>query len=267
MSGAVLRLAAALGALAAAATLLPGCAQAPNEAPWSVPGYTRQMMVVTTDDWNASSGSLQSFERDSAGGAWRLRGDPVAVVVGRNGAAWGIGLNPHVDAGPVKREGDGRSPAGVFEIGAAFGYEPELTTRLYYRALDADDWCIDLPKSPLYNHIVNAREVGAAAVVGSSEPMRRDLHANGDPAYKLGFVIAHNPQGAEYGAGSCIFAHLWKSPTSGTAGCTAMAEAPLRDLLGWLVPDAHPVFVLLPRAEYARRAPAWQLPELPPAAQ
>ena len=34
--------------------------------------------------------------------------------------------------------------------------------------------------------------------------------------------------------GSCIFAHLWKSADSATAGCTAMAELAMRKLLAWL---------------------------------
>jgi hypothetical protein len=34
-------------------------------------------------------------------------------------------------------------------------------------------------------------------------------------------------------------------------------------LLAWLRPDANPVFVLLPDAEYARLQAAWHLPALP----
>jgi len=127
--------------------------------------------------------------------------------------------------------------------------------------MDADDWCIDVDGSPLYNRIVDAREVGADAVAGSTEPMRRDLHADGDRRYELGFVIEHNPR-AEPGAGSCIFAHLWKTADSGTAGCTAMAEPAMRNLLAWLDAERHPVFVLLPESEYARLRANWSLPRL-----
>jgi L,D-peptidoglycan transpeptidase YkuD (ErfK/YbiS/YcfS/YnhG family) len=91
--------------------------------------------------------------------------------------------------------------------------------------------------------------------------MRRDLHANGDPAYEVGFVIEHNANGAP-GAGSCIFGHLWKSPDSTTAGCTAMAPASMETLLRWLDADRRPVFVLLPAAEYQRLQSAWKLPAL-----
>jgi L,D-peptidoglycan transpeptidase YkuD (ErfK/YbiS/YcfS/YnhG family) len=183
------------------------------------------------------------------------------VTIGKNGAGWGMGLNPAQSGGPVKREGDNRSPAGVFRIGTAFGYAAHAATALPYRALRASDWCMDVSGSPHYNRIVDAEVVGAEAVKGSSEPMRRDLHADGDQRYRLGFVIEHNAQAAPEG-GSCIFAHLWKSPTDATAGCTAMTPAVMQSLLAWLKPQDHPVFVLLPQAEYERLRTTWQLPAL-----
>jgi L,D-peptidoglycan transpeptidase YkuD (ErfK/YbiS/YcfS/YnhG family) len=232
------------------------------DTPWA---QSRQMVVVTTADWDATGGELRRFER-AAGGAWREAGAAVPVVIGRTGAAWGTGLHevPAGDDGPVKMEGDGRSPAGVFTIDEAFGYAPAATTGLRYQALDANDWCVDVDGSPYYNRIVDSADVGADAVKGSTEPMRRDLHAGGDQRYRLGFVIANNPRG-ERGAGSCIFGHLWKSPDSTTAGCTAMAPASMDALLRWLDADERPVFVLLPAAEYARLQADWKLPAPAPA--
>jgi L,D-peptidoglycan transpeptidase YkuD (ErfK/YbiS/YcfS/YnhG family) len=72
-------------------------------------------------------------------------------------------------------------------------------------------------------------------------------------------VIEHNADGRE-GAGSCIFAHLWKAPGEPTAGCTAMAEPTMDRLAGWLRPAAHPVFVQLAQADYERLRAPWGLP-------
>lgn len=118
-----------------------------------------------------------------------------------------------------------------------------------------------MPGSPLYNRVVDSREVGEAAVQGSSEPMRRDLHLSGDPAYCVGFVVQHNPARAPQ-AGSCIFVHQWKAPGAPTAGCTALAADALDALLAWLDAKQRPVLVLLPRAQYERLRGAWNLPEL-----
>ncbi|MCL6713094.1 hypothetical protein M8R20_39605 [Pseudomonas sp. R2.Fl] len=223
----------------------------------------QQLILVVTPDWNASGGRMQTFER--LGEDWRAMESPVAVTVGRSGAAWGRGLHPAQADGPQKREGDGRAPAGVFTLGEAFGYAAQRDTGLAYAPMRASHYCIDVPASPLYNRIVDSERVGAAAVEGSTEPMRRDLHADGDVRYKEGFVIQHNPDNLS-GAGSCIFAHLWQSPGEPTAGCTAMAEPMMDRLLGWLDDKRHPVFVLLPEAEYRRLRAEWQLPSFTEAA-
>lgn len=244
----------------AIASLGAGHAAAAETAlPWA---HSQQMVVVTTAGWDATRGELHRFERDPAG-AWREAGAGVPVVIGRTGAAWGTGLHevPAGAGGPVKHEGDGRSPAGVFAIGEAFGYAARAETGLRYEALDANDWCVDVDGSPYYNRIVDSNDVGADAVKDSTEPMRRDLHADGDQRYRLGFVIGNNPGNAR-GAGSCIFGHLWKSPDSTTAGCTAMAPPSMETLLRWLDADRRPVFVLLPAAEYERLRTDWQLPAL-----
>lgn len=245
--------------LLAFAALASGCANAPTPRsvlPWS---NAQQVVVVVTPDWNANQGVLRTYER--ALGQWRQVGEREPVTVGRNGSAWGLGLHPDPEAGPVKHEGDGRSPAGVFGIGDAFGYAQHADTALPYDAMQASHYCMDVSGSPLYNRIVDAQAVGAEAVAGSTEPMRLDLHADGDQRYRLGFVIEHNPQ-ARRDAGSCIFAHLWRKPVESTAGCTAMDDPTMTRLLAWLRPDRHPVFVLLPADEYARQRDAWQLPAL-----
>lgn len=249
--------------LAIATLVLTACAHQSPKADgrpavaWS---NASQMIVVTTADWNANNGTLRTYVKTQDGG-WRADGDSIPVTIGRNGSAWGLGLHPQpTQAGaPVKREGDGRAPAGVFAIGEAFGYGERAETALPYAQMRDTNWCMDVPASPLYNRIVDAKQVGEAAVKGSSEPMRLDLHNSGDQRYKNGFVIEHNREGRA-GAGSCIFAHLWKAPGQTTAGCTAMAEPAMQRLYAWLRPEAHPVFVLLPQNEYDRLKTTWQLP-------
>lgn len=223
-------------------------------APWQ---QSRQLVLVTTAGWDSNHGSLRTYQR--GGDGWQQVGAAVPVMIGRAGAAWGLGLHPG-QPGVQKREGDGRAPAGVFAIGTAFGYAANANTTLPYAAMQASHYCIDVNESPLYNRIVDTAVVGMDAAKGSTEPMRRDIHADGDQRYRLGFVIEHNRQ-ARPGGGSCIFAHLWKSPTDATAGCTAMDPAAMDRLLSWLQPAQRPVLVLLPRHEHQRLHGAWQLPQ------
>jgi L,D-peptidoglycan transpeptidase YkuD (ErfK/YbiS/YcfS/YnhG family) len=241
----------------ALAMLLAACGSNPTKVEQSPLATAGQVVLVTSPDWNAPGGTLRTFERTEAG--WREVGQARKVTLGRAGSAWGIGLHaPQLD-GPRKREGDGRSPAGIFLVGEAFGYPEHVDTGLDYHPMDAGDWCVDVSGSLYYNRIVNVAKVGGHAVEGSSEPMRRDLHADGDQRYRIGFVVEHNAAGADRG-GSCIFAHVWKSPDDATAGCTAMSDANMQQLLGWLDRRRNPMFILLPEDAYAQLRAEWMLP-------
>lgn len=249
---------ATAGVILAAAGIIAGIAPATAaEVAPIVDGTVRQVVLVVTPSWEATTGRLAWCDRGVDGG-WRRAADPVAITVGRAGCGWGIGLHPTGIPGPGKSEGDGRSPAGVFTIGTAFGAAPSLDTGLPYRPLDADDWCIDVARSPLYNRIVSSRDVGNAAVTGSMEPMRRDLPPTADGQYAVGFAIGHNPRGLA-GMGSCIFAHIVAGPGVPTSGCTGLADDDLRRLLRWLRGEARPLFVLLPESELGRLT-GWGLP-------
>lgn len=217
-----------------------------------------QMVTVVTDSWRDIQGELQKFEREQ-GGQWQAVGESFPVVIGRTGLAWGLGLHP-MQAGIQKVEGDGKAPAGIFELGTAFGYLDDVETGLDYKAADAGDYCIDVKGSPFYNQLVNTKDVGEEAVEGSSEALRRDIHSD-DHLYKKGVFVAHNPENIS-GSGSCIFLHLWRADDKPTAGCTAMDEADMDALLAWLDKDKAPIMVIMPRLEYATKQSQWQLPSL-----
>ncbi|HEY3862387.1 MAG TPA: L,D-transpeptidase family protein [Verrucomicrobiae bacterium] len=219
-----------------------------------------QMVAVTTKDWTATEGELRRFSRTEQG--WQQTGSlvPVKVVVGRAGLGWGLGMtNPPVSDDPQKKEGDGRSPAGVFPLTYAFGYAapadvPEI--KLPYIQCTKSVECVDDPNSAYYN-IIKDRNTVANPDWKSSEKMLMD-----DGEYKLGIFVAHNSSPAVPGAGSCVFMHVWKAPGHPTSGCTAMRLGDLETLLGWLDPRAHPILVQLPRKQYLENRRAWRLPAI-----
>lgn len=247
--------------LFATVVFVAGCASrpAPREADaWSL---STQLVRVLVKDWDATHGQLQRFEK--VDGSWHAVGAPFEVVVGRTGSAWGRGLDKlqAEPAAPIKREGDGKAPAGVFRIGPAFGYSESENTRLSYLPMRASSYCMDVPASPLYNQIVDAKKVGESAVLGSTEPMRLDLVTPGDMRYQRGFLIEHNAD-AVPGRGSCIFGHQWKNRDTPTAGCTAMAAEDMATLMAWLDRRTKPVFALMPEKEYVQHATRLALPSL-----
>ena len=80
--------------------------------------------------------------------------------------------------------------------------------------------------------------------------------------YRWGLVVRHNAAPTVAGRGSCIFLHVWAGPGKGTAGCTAMPESNLVQLLRWLDPAAHPILVQMPRRDYATIQSRYSLPEI-----
>jgi L,D-peptidoglycan transpeptidase YkuD (ErfK/YbiS/YcfS/YnhG family) len=218
-----------------------------------------QAVVVLTDGWDATAAVLQRYERSSPEAEWRAVGSSIDVMVGRTGLAWGRGVHGEVGDGPVKREGDGKAPAGIFRLGPAFGYAPVDSVsfvRLPYVGTDASVECVDDVRSRAYNRLVD-RDTIAAPDWTSHEEMRRH-----DGIYRLGVWVDHNVAPVEPGGGSCIFLHIWRGPGVPTIGCTSMAAAELEALLGWLDSRARPVLVQAPRGEYGRLRAALDLPPI-----
>lgn len=218
-------------------------------------GSARQLVLVVTPDWDTVAGELRRFERRTVAGHWRPIGAPTSIVVGKSGTAWDPLVEPVVP-GPVKAEGDGRSPAGVFSLGTAFGFAPAPDAswlKLPYLPVTEGIECVDDSSSSVYNQIVNRRAV-ATPDWASSEKMREV-----GEAYRWGVVINYNTPAAAK-RGSCIFLHIGGEGGKGTVGCTAMAPTDLRRVMAWLDPAAAPVFVQLPRAAYDSLKGDWGLP-------
>ncbi len=214
------------GVLVLAVFLLAGC----QHRPWMAlkgcsvpfPDESRQAVVVERDGSTPSGATISLYERDDDG--WQLQGAPMPAVIGRNGLA------------PVgeKREGDGRTPSGVFPLERGFGYYP-MKARVPYILLTPDMVWIDDPRSPQYNRLVDRK----AAAGYSYEVMRRN-----DYLYLNGVVIEYNTKKTVPGAGSAIFFHIWRAPGVPTAGCVAAAQKDVDLLLSWLDPAKHPVAVI-----------------------
>src|SRR5215469_1636683 len=48
--------------------------------------HARRLIVVTTSDWNTIDGKLTRYSR--FGEKWKQVGEPIPMVVGKNGLAW-----------------------------------------------------------------------------------------------------------------------------------------------------------------------------------
>jgi L,D-peptidoglycan transpeptidase YkuD (ErfK/YbiS/YcfS/YnhG family) len=67
-----------------------------------------------------------------------------------------------------------------------------------------------------------------------------------DVLYKLGLVVDYNQRPVVAGAGSAIFIHIWRNENKGTAGCAALAESNLVQLVQSLKRELNPSVLFLP---------------------
>ncbi len=235
--------------------LLAVFAPLPAQGATPVPADSRQMLLSVSAGWDETAATVGRYERASATQRWKRVGAPLAASLGQAGLAWGRGLHRGAAQGPMKKEGDQRSPAGVFRLREATGYAAVAPpgTRLPYRQATATLRCVDDPRSAHYNRLVD--EAGVAKDWTSAEDMRRP-----DDLYRLLVWVGHNDDPVQAGSGSCIFLHFRDTPQDVTAGCTAFDEGRMEELLAWLDPAARPVLVQLPEAVQRKLGAVWGLP-------
>ncbi len=203
----------------------------------AVPAACLQLVLVLPDGVNTVPASVWLLERGNPGARWTIAAGPLPASIGKNGTGWGAGdpALPNPGGYPDKKEGDGRSPAGVFRLPFAFGSAASAPAgvRLPWRECTPALRGVDDVKSRYYNLVVD-EAVTPDKDWDSAEIMRRE-----DGAYESGIMIGHNTERTS-GGGSCIFLHIWKGPGQGTAGCTALSRENVGTILSWIDPAREP---------------------------
>jgi L,D-peptidoglycan transpeptidase YkuD (ErfK/YbiS/YcfS/YnhG family) len=200
----------------------------------------KRLVLVTAPSMNDMVATMRLYERASANEAWRALDAAEPVTIGRAGMGWSQFFLKLARRGePLKVEGDKRTPAGIYPIGRSFGIL--ASSRPNYLHVTPDTICVNDVSSPAYNTIASRARVGPAV---GAENMSRVL-----PMYRRGLLVNY-PTDAKRYAGSCIFIHVWRSPTTGTAGCVAMPEPRVEALQDFAAGGA--VLAILPRGVLER---------------
>ncbi|MCW5959148.1 MAG: TPM domain-containing protein [Pyrinomonadaceae bacterium] len=218
-----------------------------------------QAVVVAADGWDSSNGTAQLFERPNANSGWAEKGKQFPVVLGRSGLAWDEQIayllkDPHKI---FKQEGDGRAPAGVFDLKFAFGsVEKPANSKLSFVKVEEYTECVDDVNSASYNRIVDRMKIGNFDWQSSEKMLEIGEE------YALGVFVDYNSQPVKKGNGSCIFLHIWTDKSTATSGCTAMARENLENIVNWIDPSKKPVLIQIPRTEYQKMEQEWKFPNL-----
>jgi L,D-peptidoglycan transpeptidase YkuD (ErfK/YbiS/YcfS/YnhG family) len=200
----------------------------------------RRLVLVTAASMNDIAATMRLYERASANAAWHALDATEPATIGKAGMGWSQFFTRLARRGePLKVEGDKRTPAGIYPIGRSFGIL--ASSRPDYLHVTSDTICVHDLSSPAYNTIASRARVGPAV---HAENMSRIL-----PMYRRGLLVDY-PTDARKQAGSCIFIHVWRSPTTGTAGCVAVPEPRVEALQDFAAGGA--VLAILPRGALDR---------------
>ncbi|MFK7850042.1 MAG: L,D-transpeptidase family protein [Akkermansiaceae bacterium] len=223
---------------------------------FELPARSSQCVVGIADEWNSSHVTLSYFEKKA--GVWQQVGASWKGRLGSKGLAWGRGIHPNPPGAKMKKEGDGRAPAGVFDIGGVWGSHKSVKKhpKTFYHQVTSRDLWVEDGSSKYYNQFLTLdREP-------KTEWEKRAQMVQNDYPHSLKMFIAHNAHpNIVANAGSSIFFHIWRrGGAAATAGCTTMVEERLRWLIATVDPSRRPLYVLLTRDDYTKFKPVWKLP-------
>jgi L,D-peptidoglycan transpeptidase YkuD (ErfK/YbiS/YcfS/YnhG family) len=213
-------------AVAASASAHGGQAAAcpPSFAAQLDTGSSTQLITVVAPSRASTQGALRLWTK--RGACWRPASSRWAAWLGQHGTS------------PFKREGDRRTPAGIFGfLSTMYGLEPTPSVRYRYRRLVCGDWWVEDPASRFYNTFRHVRCGSRPPFRVKSEDMSRS-----PTAYRHLAVIAYNTSPVVPGRGSGIFLHA--STGRPTLGCVSLPLPRLVATLRWLRPSAHPLIAI-----------------------
>ncbi|HDR04177.1 MAG TPA: hypothetical protein ENN84_02885 [Candidatus Marinimicrobia bacterium] len=185
-----------------------------------IESQSQQILLLSVPDISRSDAFLEAAEYN--GSRWLSWLGPIPAKIGQNGFG-------------KEREGDLKSPGGIYCINGGFGWgrvsEP---LRIPWRKSQYNDYFFDDPDSPYYNQWIRTDE--APLKLGNSWER---LHI---PQYKFSICFDFNKDN-QPGLGSAIFLHVWKGPHLPTAGCTAIPESAMIHIVHRLDAERNPIII------------------------
>lgn len=190
-----------------------------------------QLIVVTTNHSKSRTAVVSLYEKRN--GVWKKTVSNVNGVVGKNGISGN------------KKEGDGKTPKGIFSLGRSFGTSPKPSNvKMMYTKTNSYYYWIDDVKSKDYNMMKYYR----ADPTKKWASFERLTH----PLYSHAIVINYNTIPIIKGKGSAIFLHTKYEKTLYTAGCVAISKSNLVKIMQKLDPKLKP-HILISESSYVSR--------------
>jgi L,D-peptidoglycan transpeptidase YkuD (ErfK/YbiS/YcfS/YnhG family) len=188
-----------------------------TNTPWFAPKVDTASQVISVVGVGASTAKIDLWQRTTAG--WKPIGVGIPAHIGANGMA------------PETHDGQMKTPMGIFTLDFAFGTAPNPGGGLQYVQVGPDHWWDGDMKSPTYNTMQVCKKAQCPFDTSpGSGTENLDI-----PQYVHAVVMGVNKERIP-GNGGAFFVHA----TDGgpTAGCVAIDDATLVQIVRWLRPGA-----------------------------
>lgn len=186
-------------------------------------GGISQVVIVTTPKIKSRTAVVTLYQKQN--GQWKKAYGDMHGLVGKNGIS------------SVKKEGDGKTPKGVFSLTTSFGTDPMPTgTKIPYKRVNKNFYWVDDVKSKDYNKMIYYR--------GNPNNKWNSYERLTHRLYSHAIVVNYNTNPIVKGKGSAIFLHTRDGSTKYTLGCVAMYKGHVKMLLQKLDPKLKPHIVI-----------------------
>jgi L,D-peptidoglycan transpeptidase YkuD (ErfK/YbiS/YcfS/YnhG family) len=202
---------------AAAVVLVSAAPPTQAAAPWFARGVGAATQVISVVGVGGSKAKMDVWQRTAAG--WQPVAAGIPAFVGANGMT------------PQSHDGEMKTPMGVFTLDFAFGTEPNPGGGLPYVQVTRDHWWDGDMSSPTYNTMQVCKK-DACPFNTSLSSGTENLHI---PQYRHAVVMGVNKARVP-GNGGAFFLH--STDGGPTAGCVAIDDAKLVEIMRWLRPGA-----------------------------
>ena len=172
-----------------------------------VPADTAQIFTVAAFNEDATDAWISLHEKQSDG-TWKMVMTTPGFI-GKNGLG-------------KTKEGDAKTPTGVFHFNRAFGIADDPGSKIAYVKVNDDlYWSGDTREGYQYNELVNIKDHPDLNLDDSEHIIDYIYH------YQYCLNISYNEEGTP-GLGSAIFLHCFAPAKPFTGGCVAIPEDYMR---------------------------------------
>lgn len=182
-----------------------------------------QVVMVTTEKTGDRNATVTLYNKKN--GNWLKMMNDLSGVVGKNGIS------------SSKREGDGKSPKGIYHLKSAFGTSNKPSNvKLPYTKTNKNYYWVDDTNSKDYNKMKYYN--------GNPNNLWRSYEKLTHPLYSHAVVIEYNTNPVVKGKGSAIFLHTKAQSTKYTLGCVAIPKTDLVNIMRQLDPNLNPHIII-----------------------